>query len=250
MNWFFTNLDAPFMGLVFAFMRYYSDVGITFRQLGIFRRLRTTWVSCGVFFYPLLWFVSVGAVAKGGTFELAVTDESGKPVPCRVSVDTPGGDRFVPEGATQLEFGPNRWFISPGRSRLEVPDGEVLLRVERGTEYVRIKETVEVLGTTSKTVQLRRWVDMKQHGYMCGENHLHVDTKKLAPMLVAEGLDFGTSLTWWRGPDAERPIPAGEGPIRQLTFAGRTVPTSVYDAELEYSWGAAYIQNLPEPMPS
>ena len=30
--------------------------------------------------------------------------------------------------------------------------------------------------------------------------------------LVAEGLDFGTSLTWWRGPDDRRPVPAGEGP--------------------------------------
>jgi len=214
-----------------------------------FCQLRTAWVSYSVFLYPLLLFTCECIVAKAGPFELTVTDESGKPVPCRVSVRAPEGEGFVPEGATELEFGPNRWFISPGCSRLEVSEGEVLLRVERGTEYVRIKESVQVHGATTKTIQLVRWVNMQRRGYLCGENHLHVDTKKLAPMLVAEGLDFGTSLTWWRGPDQERPIPAGDGIVRRLTFAGRTVPTSVYDAELEYDWGAAYIQNLPKPLP-
>ena len=122
------------------------------------------------------------------------------------------------------------------------------MRIEHGPEYVRIKERLRIdSGRVSKTYPLRRWIDMRKRGYLCGENHLHVDTIQLAPMLVGEGLDFGTSLTWWRGPDPQRPIPAGEGRMRLLEFAGRKVPTSIYDAELEYSWGAAYIQNLPAP---
>jgi len=196
----------------------------------------------------LLMLAVVGGTAHGGTLELTVTDGPGKLLPCRVSVRPPGGEGVVPEGATQLEFGPNRWFVSAGHCKLKVPDGKILLRVERGTEYVRIKQTVQILGATAKTVQLHRWVDLRRRGYLCGENHLHVDTKRLAPMLVAEGLDFGSSLTWWRGPDEKRPIPAGQGPVRLLTFAGHTVPTSVYDAELEYEWGAAYMQDLPAPM--
>jgi hypothetical protein len=211
--------------------------------------LRPTAVSRDILFCVLLLCAGESVVANAGVFELTVTDESGKPVPCRVSVRAPGGEGFAPEGATQLEFGPNRWFISSGHSKLEVPEREILLRIERGPEYVRIKESMRILGDTSKTVQLHRWVNMERRGYLCGENHLHVETKKLAPMLVAEGLDFGTSLTWWRGPDSERPIPAGAGPVRPLTFAGQTVPTSIHDAELEYDWGAAYILHLPLPMP-
>jgi len=214
-----------------------------------FSWLRSLGVVCRVVLCPLLLVACESLVARAGSFEFTVTDASGKPLPCRVSIQAPGGEGFVPQGAVELEFGPQRWFISPGYGKLEIPDGEVQLRIERGTEYQRIKEKVQIQGATEKTFQLRRWVDMKRRGYLCGENHLHVDTKKLAPMLVAEGLDFGTSLTWWRGPDPERPIPAGEGRVRRLTFAGRTVPTSVYDAELEYDWGAAYIQNLPKPLP-
>ena len=128
--------------------------------------------------------------------------------------------------------------------------GDATVRIERGLEFARIKERLRIgPGSMSKTYQLQRWIDMRQRGYLCGENHVHVDTVQLAPMLVAEGLDFGTSLTWWRGPDRQRPIPPGEGRVRLLEFAGRTVATSIYDAELEYSWGAAYIQNLPRPMP-
>ncbi len=64
---------------------------------------------------------------------------------------------------------------------------------------------------------------------------MHVSSELLAPMLVAEGLDFGTSLTWWCGPDSRRPIPDGDGRFRLLEFAGRRVPTSIYDAELEFA---------------
>ena len=67
-------------------------------------------------------------------------------------------------------------------------------------------------------------------------------------MLVAEGLDFGSSLTWWNGPDAKRPIPPCSERVSVLKFAGREVPTSVFDAEREHSYGAVYIQNLPEPL--
>ena len=184
------------------------------------------------------------------SFQLTVTDESGAPLPCRVLLKSDEGTCRIPEQATTLATGRDNWFMSPGRSQLQVPSGRYLLRVEHGLEYVRFKEWIDVAAAAEKkTVQLHRWVNMQQRGYLSGENHLHVDTKQLGSMLVAEGLDFGSSLTWWRGPDPRRPVPAGDGPIRLLSFAGRAGPASVFDAELEYAWGAAYIQNLPAPMP-
>ena len=185
-----------------------------------------------------------------GTLELTALSESGERLPCRVLVRGSDGFCVKPEGAVTLQTGEDLWFMSPGECRVDVPAGNVTIRIERGLEYVRIKEQFKLsAGSNSKTYRLKRWINMKERGYLCGENHLHVDSVQLAPMLAAEGLDFGTSLTWWRGPDERRPIPSGEGPIRVLQFANRKIPTSIYDAELEYAWGAAYIQNLPAPMP-
>ena len=151
------------------------------------------------------------------SFDLTVVDESGAPLPCRVLVKSESGDCSVPANATTLATGRDSWFMSPGRVELDVPSGRALLRVEHGLEYVRFKEWIDVPKTgAKKTVRLRRWVNMKQRGYLSGENHLHVDSQPLAPMLVAEGLDFGSSLTWWRGPDPRRLVPPGDGRTRVL----------------------------------
>ncbi len=193
---------------------------------------------------------SATLLAQAAPFKLSIVDRSGKRLPCRVLVKAEDGTCFVPQAATTLQTGRDLWFVSSGQTKVDVTSGRVLLRVERGLEFVRFKGWIDVTESgATKTVHLRRWVHMKERGYLTGENHLHIDSKQLAPMLAAEGLDFGTSLTWWRGPDARRPIPPGSGKSRRLTFAGHTTPTSIYDAELEYAWGAAYIQNLPAPLP-
>jgi hypothetical protein len=87
---------------------------------------------------------------------------------------------------------------------------------------------------------------MQQRGYACGENHLHVALDALAPQLAAEGLDFGTSLQWW---NARRlPISTKAGPMRMLTYAGVTIPTTVYDYEIEHDWGAVYVVGQRVPL--
>jgi hypothetical protein len=180
--------------------------------------------------------------------QLFVHDETGNPTPCRVLVHS-ASKSYFPDEATTLTIFPDTWFMSAGESKLELPDGQYTLRIEKGLEYRRVLQSIEIRGTTKKTLQLQRWVNMRERGYACGENHVHMDSVRLAPMLAAECLDFGSSLTWWRGPDPERPIPPGDEPIRTLEFAGRRAPTSIFDAELEYDWGAAYIQNMPRSMP-
>jgi hypothetical protein len=189
---------------------------------------------------------------SGGTLEVVVVDSGGGALPTRILVRPVGGECVVPDEAVVLEIGADRWFMSPGASSVQVPDGRVLLRVEHGLEYQRFKEEVVVEGPTAKkTVALKRWVNMRELGYRSGENHLHVGSIRLAPMLAAEGLDFGTSMTWWNGPDSDwcLPVPPGQGRSRLLEFSGTAIPTSVYDAEIEHGWGAAYFLHLPAPMP-
>lgn len=206
----------------------------------------SAWWSATV---SLMLLTSVLA-APAAELQIKIVDEQGCPLACRVLVRPDVGDCIVPEGAVMVPTPPDKWFASTGNTVVEVPEGDALLRVERGLEFVRFKQEIKVSASkTAKTVTLRRWVDMRSRGYLCGENHVHVAPAELGPMLVAEGLDFGTSLTWWNGPDARRPIPAGSQRVSPLEFAGQSVPSSVFDAELEYGWGAAYIQNLPAPMP-
>ena len=188
--------------------------------------------------------------ASAGKLRLQIVDEDGETLPARVLVRPTGADCLVPGDAVRLEIGPDRWFMTAGVVELDVPPGDLLVRVEHGLEFNRFRKTLTVpRGGLRETVTLTRWIDLRKRGYLCSDNHLHVDTRTLTPMLVCEGLDFGSSMTWWNGPDQRRPIPPGTGHVRLLTFAGRSTPTSVYDAELEFGWGAAYIQGMSEPLP-
>ena len=171
-------------------------------------------------------------------------------VPCRVLVRDSGGRCHTPARSIVLESGPDRWFMSEGCIRLDVPVDDYELRVERGPEFTRFKSRVVVSESgLDRTIRLGRWINMRERGYLCGENHLHVDTVALGPMAIGEGLDFGSSLTWWNGPDERRPVPVGAGRTRVLRFAGREIVASIFDAELEHSWGAAYVRHLPGPFP-
>ncbi len=197
-----------------------------------------------------LVFALAGQVLPAGAaeLELAILDESHKPMPARVRIrDATGRDR-VPSGAQVVKIAHDRWFVTDGVARLKVPAGGVEVRVEHGTEYSPIKQTIEVseAGPTRQELTLHRWIDMAERGYVSGENHLHVAIAELGPQLVAEGLDIGNSLQWWNGP--RWPVPPGDGWSRVLQYAGRGVPTSIQDVEIEYEWGAVYIVGLREPL--
>jgi hypothetical protein len=176
--------------------------------------------------------------------------DTGRPMPVRVRLRDPQGNDLVPEGAQVVPIGRrDRWFVSPGETRMTLPPGPVEVRVERGKEYEPVKQTIVViaLGKGNEfTFPMRRWVNLHQRGYVCGENHLHVPPDELGSQLAAEMLDFGTSLQWWNGP--RYAVPPGEGFVRMLEFAGVATPTSVFDFEKEHAWGAVYVVGQPEPL--
>lgn len=211
-------------------------------------RLRSRWL-CIVAVALIVAAIHPSTVAAV-PFTLHVRDaDGGWPLPARVRVRDAVGVDHVPEGALTVPIGKSdRWFVCDGRAQLDLPAGPVELRIERGTEYSPHMERLELAGDQPvvHTVTLRRWINMRQRGMVCGENHLHVPVDQLAPQLVAEGLDFGTSLQWWNEPQFD--VPAGDGFIRVLEFAGRRVPTTVFDFEVEHKWGAAYAVGVPEPL--
>ena len=90
--------------------------------------------------------VIAGKVAVGAELELSIVDEAGRRLPGRVLIQPEDGEPAVPEGATELRIGKDRWFMSDGLSVLDVPSGRVLVRVEHGLEYRRFKQHIQVTG--------------------------------------------------------------------------------------------------------
>ncbi len=186
---------------------------------------------------------------KAGTLELTVIDKAtGKPVPARVRVRDVQGQDHVPPEAVTLKIVKDQWFYTAGAEQIELPAGEAIVRVERGTEYRPIKTTIKVpdTGTVRFEAGLERWIDMRARGYVSGENHLHVKPTEAPVMPAGEDLNFGTILSWWNGPREQ--LPADWKWATDLSFGGATTPTSVFDAEVEHAWGAVYIIGSRQPL--
>lgn len=199
-------------------------------------------------YFTVLLVVLSASSSYAEDFLLEVVDERGLPLPVRVRVrDESGVDHWPPQ-SLQIPLGPDTWFVTPGKAELDVPSGTLELRVEHGLEFLPVKEslTCRTGQLTRHRIVLRRWVNMREQGYMCGENHLHVPIEKLGPQLVAEGLDFGTSLQWWNARRFD--VDSAGGAVRTLEYAGIKIPTSIYDYEIEHDWGAVYVVGQPTPL--
>jgi hypothetical protein len=179
---------------------------------------------------------------------IEIVDEAGRPLPARVRIRDESGTNHFPADALKVPLGVDQWFITPGTSHLQVPSGSIEIRAEHGLEFRSHKETFVVKENEASVhrITLTQWIDMRELGFLCGENHLHVALPELAPQLVAEGLDFGTSLQWWNARRFD--VPTGNGYIRDLKFAGVVVPTTVFDYEIEHHWGAVYVVGQPSPL--
>jgi len=195
----------------------------------------------------LLW-PAVACFVQAEEFLLEIVDETGQPLPARVRVRDKSGADHLPSDALQVPLGLDQWFVTAGSSKLTVPSGPLEIRVEHGLEFLPHKSATLIKPNqkAKHRITLNRWVDMLEQGYKCGENHLHVPLPELAPQLVAEGLDFGTSLHWWNAKRFSTPLAGGY--IRDLKFAGKLVPTSVFDYEIEHDWGAVYVVGQPTPL--
>ena len=190
------------------------------------------------------------STARAGELHLRVLDDSlGIQVPARVLLRGPDGVCRVPEGAPLLKVARDVWFVTEGSYMVDLPPGRAELRVERGKEYIREKEYLDIPseGTLQKEVRLKRWIDMRASGYQSLENNLHLAPEIAGACCAAEDLDFGTVLQWWNRPVFG--VPQGSGHIRKPVFGGMVVPTTIYDVEVEYEWGAIYMLGLPNPFP-
>lgn len=178
-----------------------------------------------------------------------IDSETNKSVPARVLIKDSNGTSFYPENSVTLQIGDEIWFMSTGNSEINIDSDKIELRVERGKEYERVKQTVNLTGKETKEIKiiLKRWINLKNMGYLSAENHLHRFSEDVAALCAAEDLNFGTSLQWWNHPRFG--VPRDDGSVLNLNFANKITQVSIYDVEVEEKWGALYLIGMPNPFP-
>jgi hypothetical protein len=88
--------------------------------------------------------------------------------------------------------------ISAHSFRVDLDPGTYTLIVERGKEYYPAAATISVgRETVSKTIRLRRWIDMASRGWYSGDTHVHRKLAHLPNVMMAEDLNVALPLTGW-----------------------------------------------------
>ncbi len=112
-----------------------------------------------------------------GTLGGTVVDESGRPVPARVTVTAADGRAYSPRGAFHRVLSPTEthYFRTDGAFEVEVPAGEVTVAVRRGLEYRPVEATLAVRegGRSEERFELARLVDAPAMGWYAGDTHVH-----------------------------------------------------------------------------
>lgn len=128
-----------------------------------------------------------------------VSDEQGRPLPCKVQFLGRGGTPTPNFGTDYRAKGGNHQYQSyNGRFTQQVPPGKYLVRITRGPEYDMVEREIEVAkgqqitvsAVLRRTVDTRGWVatDFHAHSTPSGDNYCNTDDR--ITNFAAEGLEF------------------------------------------------------------
>jgi hypothetical protein len=128
--------------------------------------------------------------------ELVILDKAnGQSAPCRVHLKDAAGKPVRPPG---LPF----WFdhfSCPGSVELRLEPGRYTIAIERGPEYGRIAEMIDIKegGKQRLTYELQRQVNLTKEGWWSGELHVHRPVEAIELLMRAEDLHVAPVITWW-----------------------------------------------------
>ena len=108
---------------------------------------------------------------------------TGEPVDAKVHVlSSLGVFESPPESILKVGSGP-RFFYAHDGFEVDLPVGQADLVVERGTEFVPLRTTVDIPteGTVSIDLELSRWTNLPDRGWYPGNTHIHYDEKEQRP---------------------------------------------------------------------
>lgn len=139
-----------------------------------------------------------------------VDDESGQPLPAKVSVKSANGTWYFPKSAspqgsaveykrqvapTSLE---QHVTLSAHPFEVELPAGTYTVTVERGKEYVPIsKEVVIDQQPVDIKLPIHRWINMAKLGWYSGDIHVHRPLSEMPNLVMAEDLNVVMPLSHW-----------------------------------------------------
>ena len=141
-----------------------------------------------------------------------VNAADGRAVPARVSIQSADGAwHFVKTGfgrgsAVRYErrsgFNTNavemHTTLPASPFRVELFPGRCTFAVEHGKEFFGETREVEVApGMAELTFRLRRWVDMAELGWFCGDTHVHREPADLANVMPAEDVNVAFPMVYW-----------------------------------------------------
>ena len=169
---------------------------------------------------------------------LRVRDQNGKPTTASFTIRDATG-RVYPSQAKRLapDFGFHAQVYRRDGETVRLPDGEYVIRCERGRESLAKDLRVKVgEGTRKLSFQTERWIDPAKLGWRSGDHHIHaagcshytnptegVRVIDMARHTQGEDLKVGANLTWGPGFDYQKQF-----------FTGVNHKASVYPYLLRY----------------
>lgn len=146
--------------------------------------------------------------------------DSGKPVASRVYLQSSDGEWLFVKSAAKdgsaLAYR-EQWVpmadsvekhttVSAHPFRIELKPGKYTLTVERGKEYFPHSESIAIGDKdVSKTIRLKRWVNLAERGWFSGETHVHRRIEELPNVMLAEDLNVAFPVTFWTINAYEKP---------------------------------------------
>ncbi len=159
-----------------------------------------------------------------------VDDATGQPLAARVAITNPDDKLVEMEGKhAHVQYLDKRWCYVDGSFALNLPDTGVQIEIRRGLETRPLIARIDPKKDTTiqKTFRLRRWIHMRQKGYVSGDFHAHVPVPKEAHLQMrAEDLNALTLLYVGAPKD---PYPVND------CFIGRLDPVSTPGCEIRVS---------------
>lgn len=199
-----------------------------------------------------------------GLLSVKIVDSENRMIPARAWVDANGERHYKPDApSTCVPYRNDRSFSCDGRFEMRVPVGAVTIHVERGKEWLPVDQEVQVTKnqTFSKTIEMKRWVNMPSEGYYSTDMHVHFghdNLRVLKQLALADDVHLVPAFTYWlRGsePSWKRDWPSwpqGESiqidQTHHVTRANLEIERIARSQIQGGTVGASFIYNLKTPI--
>lgn len=181
------------------------------------------------------------------SLQLHVTAE-GKPTVARVYItDENGRPYLVPGTITYSRRGEVHSIVNENATIALFP-GKYKVRAEKGAEFESAERVANLAADKLTRLELKisRFYNMNEHGWYCGDLHIHRSPDEMPLLARAEELNVSPTITWHVG-DGRQPKPSF--PKTNLLPGDGTHIVSVQNQEVERlrkGHGAVVVLNTPE----